>query len=316
MSSGSNSYSNGVFLKVVFCSILSFPLIFLYGEICFPQSSQRPDLSTLNFNDRESIQSVCLSAKLNLGPAAYNKCLQKQLNALAGSHYPDLSTLSFDDRESIQSVCLSAKLNLGPTAYNECLQKQLNRLNVGSKSIEPERTQNTTSNSSRTGGSSMADPRLKPSEDTQNAEGKLAYFVGTWILAGDMKSSPFGPAGKLYGTRKTKWMANTHSLLSYWDEHRPSGDDSGSSMYLYDSVQNTYTYAGVDRTGEREFSIGKIDGKTWTWTSSTTFESGQSVDGRFLITELSTTSYSFKFEIISESGEWTTVFEGVAEKVQ
>src|SRR5437667_75021 len=44
--------------------------------------SRTPDLSKLSAAERQSIESACSAAKYLEGPAAYNRCLRNQLNAL------------------------------------------------------------------------------------------------------------------------------------------------------------------------------------------------------------------------------------------
>jgi hypothetical protein len=45
-------------------------------------SPRRPDLSGLSSDERQSIESVCLQAKMLEGPAPYNRCLAHQLELL------------------------------------------------------------------------------------------------------------------------------------------------------------------------------------------------------------------------------------------
>jgi hypothetical protein len=94
--------------------------------------SSGPALPNLSIDERQSIEMACLNAKVLEGPAAYNRCLTSQLNALAssGSRNPDLSSLSTDERQSIEMACLNAKVLEGPAAYNRCLVNQLRSLGV------------------------------------------------------------------------------------------------------------------------------------------------------------------------------------------
>jgi hypothetical protein len=88
--------------------------------------SARPKASQLSSEERQSIESVCLSDKLHNGPSAYNKCVQNQLASLDSTNRrPDLSRLSSEEQQSIENVCLSDKLHNGPAAYNRCVQNQL-----------------------------------------------------------------------------------------------------------------------------------------------------------------------------------------------
>jgi len=151
-----------------------------------------------------------------------------------------------------------------------------------------------------------SDPELK----------RLEYFVGTWTLTGEINTSLFGPGGKFTGTHRNEWSSDGLSLVSKWDEKRPNGVDSGHAAYRYDSDQKTYRYHGVDNTGEAEDSTGTVEGKTWIWTSNPTMENGETLKARFTMKELSPTSYSFRFEIASANGEWTTTMEGKAIKTE
>lgn len=51
---------------------------------CEIVSAQKPDLSGLSQEERQSIESACAYDKNINGPAAYNRCLQTQLNMLSG----------------------------------------------------------------------------------------------------------------------------------------------------------------------------------------------------------------------------------------
>lgn len=87
---------------------------------------EAPDLSDLNDLERQSMETACASEKLLQGPAEYNKCVKKQLDALRKApKTPDLSGLSVREKDSVELVCSSAKLIEGPASYNRCLTRQL-----------------------------------------------------------------------------------------------------------------------------------------------------------------------------------------------
>jgi hypothetical protein len=87
---------------------------------------QAPDLSGLNDLEKQSMETACASEKLLQGPLEYNKCVNKQLDALRKApKTPDLSGLSARERDSVELVCSSAKLIEGPASYNRCLTRQL-----------------------------------------------------------------------------------------------------------------------------------------------------------------------------------------------
>jgi hypothetical protein len=92
-------------------------------------TARRTALSDLTIPEQQSIEAACSTDKYNNGPAAYNRCLQNQLNLLSGApRRPDLSSLSGPERTSIEAACSTDKYNYGPAAYNRCLARQLGLL--------------------------------------------------------------------------------------------------------------------------------------------------------------------------------------------
>jgi DnaJ domain len=92
------------------------------------QDITEPDLSGLKKPDREAAELTCASDRLSQGPAKYNDCLHKQLDALkANPNAPSLAGLSSAEREDIVLTCSNEKLIHGPGAYNACLVQQLKK---------------------------------------------------------------------------------------------------------------------------------------------------------------------------------------------
>jgi hypothetical protein len=103
-------------------------------------------------------------------------------------------------------------------------------------------------------------------------------------------------------------------VILHWNEQRPNGADTGEGRYQYDSASKVYIYNGMTNSGEKETSTGTISGNTWTWISTLLLPNGQTSKGRFQMTELSGTSYSFEFDIAAQNEEWTPVMLGQAAK--
>ena len=79
--------------------------------------------------EQASLESACSSAKYMEGPAAYNRCIGRQLAALASApRGQDLSGLNSEERQSIEAACSTAKYMEGPAAYNRCIGRQLSAL--------------------------------------------------------------------------------------------------------------------------------------------------------------------------------------------
>lgn len=101
------------------------------------QSALSPPTLRATSEEMQSIEMVCLSDKVNNGPAAYKNCVERHLASLTPSNRrPDLSGLSPEERQSIEMVCLSDKVNNGPAAYNRCIGGQL--ASLGSNSRRPD----------------------------------------------------------------------------------------------------------------------------------------------------------------------------------
>jgi len=89
----------------------------------------RENVNSLSSGERSSIESACSYAKRVQGPAAYYRCLDNQLSALATAPgRPDLSGLTTSEQYSIESACSYAKRMQGPSSYYRCLEGQLDAL--------------------------------------------------------------------------------------------------------------------------------------------------------------------------------------------
>jgi Protein of unknown function (DUF1579) len=188
---------------------------------------------------------------------------------------PDHAGVAEQEWKAIEASCLPKKYSAGPEAYYECVHEGLEAL---------------------------------------SAAQKLRYFAGTWNLAGEMKASPFGPAGQFTATERNEWLPDRWSLAAHWEEHRPAGARTGAAVYRYDARRKLYTCRETDSAGKIQAATGTLAGTTWTWTSRPRLPSGETARGRFTVKEDSPASYSFKFEIAPPNAAWTTVLEGTATK--
>jgi hypothetical protein len=144
---------------------------------------------------------------------------------------------------------------------------------------------------------------------------KLDYFAGTWKSEGDMKPGPMGPGGKFTSTEQNEWMSGGFFLLSHAEESTPIGSGKGLAIFGYDTDAKVYTYQAYNSRGEAEHAKGTLAGDTWTWTNEEKMQ-GKVMRGRFTIKTLSPTSYTFKFEMAPEGGDWATMMEGKATKTK
>ncbi len=144
---------------------------------------------------------------------------------------------------------------------------------------------------------------------------RLHYFVGQWKSEGEMKASPFGPGGKFTSTD------DSHMLGDFWVVTHskgtgPMGPADELATMGYDPKQKAYVYSEFNSLGMHDTATGHVSGKTWTWTNEEDM-GGKKVKGKFTITEVSPTSYSFKFDTSQDNGAtWSNVMEGKSTKVK
>jgi len=149
-------------------------------------------------------------------------------------------------------------------------------------------------------------------EKSAGALEKLNYFVGTWSLEVHMKISTFGSRA-FFGTEHNEWMPGGFLLVSRQDAETAAGA-GGLAVIAYNTQEKLYTYRVVKDTGDTEDLRGTLEDHTWTWTSLPG-PGKQGQQSRFIVQEISPTSYSLKFETAEEGHDWSTVMEGNAAKI-
>ncbi len=144
---------------------------------------------------------------------------------------------------------------------------------------------------------------------------QLDYFMGTWKMEGETKPSPYGPGGKVTETDHSEWMPGGFFLLTHSETKSPMGEAKGLSIMGYKADDKVYTYHEFDSMGETISATGTVEGDTWAWHSEDKM-GGKVMKGRYTVKVLSPTSYTFKFEMASDTGAWNTVMEGKATKTK
>src|SRR5260370_30954417 len=167
-------------------------------------------------------------------------------------------------------------------------------------------------------GSFFWPPRFSPQPPPQAPKPapeleRLKYSAGNWTSDSEMKASPFGPGGNLTSNDRDEWMSGGFFLVAHSDFKGAMGPGAGLALMGYNTEDKVYTYDAYNSIGEADHSIGTVSGDTWTWTNDQKM-GGKVIKGKFIIKELSPTSYTFKYEMASETGEWSTIMEGKAIK--
>lgn len=157
----------------------------------------------------------------------------------------------------------------------------------------------------------QAPPAPKPPAELQ----RLHYFVGEWKSEGTMKASPMGPGGK-FTTADHNAMLGDFFLVLRSESTGPMGAMKGIAIMGYDAKEKVYTYNEFDTMGMHEVSKGTISGATWTWLSPEQDMGGKKIKGRFVLKEVSATSYTYSYDTSTDGGEWTNIMEGKASKVK
>ncbi len=150
-------------------------------------------------------------------------------------------------------------------------------------------------------------PTLFPSPEHQ----KMDYFAGDWKLQGTMKLSPTVPGGDFTSTEHSEWVSGNFFLQTKSSMHSVMGDVRGVRVMEYNAGDTLYTYNAYNSLGEHLVATGHIQGNTWTWTSEAKLN-GVIAEGRYIVTVVSPTVYTFKYETLEPAGAWATVMEGKA----
>lgn len=145
---------------------------------------------------------------------------------------------------------------------------------------------------------------------------KLDYFAGKWTAEGEMKANPFGmPAGPFTSHDTCEWFEGGFSLVCKSEGNSPMGPTKGIGIMSYNTEEGAYTYYGVDNSPMAMATVphGTVADDTWTYTDESKM-GGKMMKSRYVIKQMSPTSYTFKWEIAGDDGSWQTIVEGKAKK--
>jgi hypothetical protein len=145
---------------------------------------------------------------------------------------------------------------------------------------------------------------------------KLGYFVARWNSTGEEKAGPMGPGGPVTGTSSCEWYTGGFYLVCRSDGKTPRGEMHGMWFLGYSPERQRYTYYGIDNTGMgAEPAYGQLSGDTWTWEWDSPM-GGQTVKGRYVITQSSADAYSWHWDIMQADGTWARMGEGTDTKAK
>jgi len=164
--------------------------------------------------------------------------------------------------------------------------------------------------------SSCSVAQLQPQMPTPTSEHqKMGYFAGNWKAEGTMKVSPNGNGGPFSLTETGEWVTDGFFLETHTSMKSPMGHINSVRVMGYNPEDRFYTYNVYNSLGEHQLATGRVQGNTWTWMAEEKMN-GVTAQGRYTMTIVSPDSYTFKSEVATPGGGWTTVMEGKATRVQ
>jgi hypothetical protein len=158
-------------------------------------------------------------------------------------------------------------------------------------------------------------PPAKPKPGPEHAQ--LKYFVGKWTTEGDMKASPIGPAGKFTTSDNCELFSGGFFVVCHSNGKGPSGPMHELGVLGYDTMKKAFTYSGFSNDMPSvEVAQGKHERETWVYTETMDLGEGKKMQGRYTMTDVTPSSYAFKFEMAPEgSSDWSTIMEGKSTRV-
>jgi hypothetical protein len=126
----------------------------------------------------------------------------------------------------------------------------------------------------------------------------------------EIKANEFVRAGKTVSTETC-----TLGPGGFYVECRNEGQlPTRLAIIAYDSHAKVYTSYYANSGGLVGTATGSVEGNTWTWMVEDKF-AGKAIKGRTIITTLSPTEHTSKYEMADGKGGYTTLVEGKATKV-
>jgi hypothetical protein len=143
----------------------------------------------------------------------------------------------------------------------------------------------------------------------------MGYFAGDWTLQGTSKISPNSPATPFKGTEHGEWVQGNFFLETHSKMDGAMGHLRATRVMEYNPQKNVYAYNIYNSLGGHTMATGDFHGNTWLWNAEEQLN-GLTTKGRYTITVVSPTSYTFKSEVADPNGGWATVMEGTATRAQ
>lgn len=154
-----------------------------------------------------------------------------------------------------------------------------------------------------------------PNSGPSPQQAAMGYFAGDWTLQGTAKISPTTAGAPLKGTEHGEWVQGNFFLETHSKTDGPMGSLRATRVMEFNPQKNLYVYNVYNSLGGHTMATGEFLGNTWIWNGEEQLN-GVTTKGRYTVTIVSPTSYTFKSEVADPSGGWATVAEGKATRTQ
>ncbi len=142
---------------------------------------------------------------------------------------------------------------------------------------------------------------------------KLGFFVGKWKTAGEMKETPFAPAGKYAEKSSCEWFPGKFSVVCKIKGKGPWGPMEGLGIMGYSTEEKVYVYYGVDNSPMAWATVphGTFADGVWTFDDESRM-GGKLVKSRYVMTQTGKKSYTATWSILGADGKWQAVMEATS----
>jgi hypothetical protein len=142
---------------------------------------------------------------------------------------------------------------------------------------------------------------------------RLGFFVGKWKTTGELKESPFMPAGKYTEKGTCEWFSGKFSVVCKIKGKGPMGNMEGLGIMGWSSEEKAYVYYGVDNSPMAWASVprGTFADGVWTYDDESRM-GGQMVKSRYVMKQNGKKSYSSTWSVLGPDGKWQLVMEATS----
>jgi hypothetical protein len=94
---------------------------------------------------------------------------------------------------------------------------------------------------------------------------RLAFYVGTWSEAGQMRDDPSSAFQPITGGEMCSWAAGGYAVVCEERTEGSGGGWEGAYILSYDAAGGQYHVYGTEKPGNNMHAVGRLDGDRWIW---------------------------------------------------